>query len=239
MTSRKLINNIYNVNICQTTLLSRMEQNTELMASRREKKVHMKKEARDKIANEHQHKKTDVVITAHQKDNKIQLWDLQADKIISIINLNKQPNFITKIDSVFGDDMVHCISKVTKHCPNIVVMLLSANVEEANSMDVGVAYPANLSNKLDTWLSNSISTVVVNEAVKSPIIFIQQTVSHINDTDIVMDIKTQKISYPLIGEHFAFKYIDQVIGNAFSELRKLDLYKDDSDGEKEYDFDDI
>lgn len=157
--------------------------------------------------------------------------DVEVSKVVTLINYNAEPNFITKVNVKSINDMIVCISKVAEECPDTVIMLLAVNVTE-NSIYVAVSYPSNLADILNLWLYNSIQTVLPDGSVAEPIISI--STNKISDK---ITSRVRKISYPLGGEHFAFKYVDQIIGNAFAELRKVNLYKDASDDDVEYELD--
>jgi hypothetical protein len=166
----------------------------------------------------------------------------EAKRIIKQIELNKLQVFINKVDVQTLDEFVECLKNVSGSCPNTVVMLLAAptpttqttkkpkNIEEIDTppypklMYVATSIPSE-KNSAQGLIPLSIESIM-NPDVKT----LQTEGVYLNESQTY--ILHNVIEFPQTGEYFPFKLIDVVMGNAFGVLRKVGLYKDDSDDEE-------
>lgn len=121
------------------------------------------------------------------------------------------------------DEMAKCINHISITNPEAIVMILAVDIN-TNSMMIATTpstTPSTTSSTTTNWIKDSIAEVV----------FLDTSVSEKNNV--------YELKYPINGEHFAFKLVDQVRSKAFKVLENLGLYKVESDNEKEYNFDDI
>ena len=147
---------------------------------------------------------------------------MEAKKVAKLIQLNGEPNYVTKVDLNSGKEMVKCSETLAKTCPNTMIMLLC---HSGKTMFVSVIVPDDKQEYLKNWLEESTKSVIVKECT---------TILGFENKRINM----LEICYPENGEYFPLKLIDQVIGNSFAYLKKAGLYVEPEE-EKEYDFDDI
>jgi len=144
----------------------------------------------------------------------------ETARIVKFIEQGKEPAVVVKCTVQDAVEFAQVLEGVAKECNKTIVLLVSA-VEATNTLLAGVSIPEEHMQTLGTWLTTSVA----------PVSFPGSSVEFLSSSIC-------KIRYQQDSEHFAFKLVDVVSGQAFHELKKLGLYAEPEE-EKEYNFDDM